>query len=55
MNGKYECTLCGAELDVAADKVPVALIKASSGTPSMRTISVDGKEIHRCPIDPGAK
>jgi len=54
-NGRYVCTLCGAVLEVAEDKVPLAVIKAASGTPNMRTISVDGKEIHRCPIDTDAK
>jgi hypothetical protein len=42
-------------LDVPEDKVPLVLIAAASGEPNMRTIMVEGEEIHRCPIDPEAK
>ena len=50
-NGKYLCTLCGAELDISADEHPLALIRASSGEPNMRVISLGGNEIHACPLD----
>jgi hypothetical protein len=53
-DGRYECTLCGAVLDISEDKVPLVLISASSGEPNMRSIVVEGEEIHRCPIDPDA-
>jgi hypothetical protein len=39
-------------LDVPEDKVPLVLIAAASGEPNMRTIMVEGQEIHRCPIHP---
>ena len=54
-DGRFECTLCGAVLDVPEDKVPLVLIAAASGEPNMRTIMVEGAELHRCPIDPAAK
>lgn len=54
LDGRYECTLCGAVLDIPEDKVPLVLITASSGAPNMRSIMVEGKEIHRCAIDPDA-
>jgi len=54
-DGRFECTLCGAVLDVPEDKVPLVLITAASGEPNMRTIMVEGEEIHRCPIHPDAK
>jgi hypothetical protein len=54
-DGRYECTLCGAVLDIPEDKVPLVVITAASGEPNMRAIMVEGTEIHRCPIDPDAK
>jgi len=53
-DGRYECTLCGAVLDIPEDKVPLVLIAAASGEPNMRAIIVEGEEIHRCPIHPDA-
>jgi hypothetical protein len=47
-DGRYECTLCGAVLDISPEKVPLVVIVAASGQPNMRTIRVDGVEIHRC-------
>jgi hypothetical protein len=42
--------MCGDILDVAdAARVKTMLIQ-SSGTPTMRAILVDGREIHRCPL-----
>ena len=49
-NDEYECTLCGLVLDLAKDQRPLVTIAAASGKPNMRTISVDGREIHRCQI-----
>jgi hypothetical protein len=49
-DGRYECTLCGAVLDIPAEKVPVVVIVAAGGQPNMRTIRVDGVEIHRCEL-----
>ena len=52
-DGRFECTLCGAVLDIPAEKVPLVVIVAASGQPNMRTIRVDGVEVHRCEV--GAK
>jgi hypothetical protein len=47
---RYECAMCGEILDVAdAAKVRTMLIQGS-GTPTMRAVLVDGKEIHRCAV-----
>ena len=52
-DGRYECTLCGAILDLPTDREPQVVIKARSGSPNMRAIIYEGTEIHSCPI--GAK
>lgn len=47
---RYECTLCGAVLDIPTDHAPQVVIKTKSGSPRMRVIISNGKEIHACPI-----
>jgi hypothetical protein len=43
--------MCGEILDVSdTAKVKTMLIQGS-GTPTMRAVVVDGKEIHRCAVD----
>jgi hypothetical protein len=54
-DGRYECTLCGAILDIPVDKEPSVVIKASSGAPNLRAIVYDGCEVHRCPVDPAQR
>jgi hypothetical protein len=49
-DGRYECTLCGAVLDIPTDQEPQVVIKAKSGSPRMRVILYNGKESHACPI-----
>lgn len=49
-DGHYECTLCGAVLDLPDGVTPLVMLRASSGEPTMRTISVDGREVHSCPV-----
>jgi hypothetical protein len=49
-DGRYECILCGAVLDIPTDKQPQVVIKAAGGSPNMRTIVYDGHEVHRCRI-----
>jgi hypothetical protein len=49
-DGRYECILCGAVLDLPTNKKPKVVIAAASGKPMMRTIVHNGTEIHRCPI-----
>ena len=48
IDGRYECTLCGAVLDVPSDPEPRVVIKG--GKPNMRAIYYKGKEIHSCPM-----
>ena len=45
-DGRYECTLCGAVLDLAVGATTRVLIKAVSGAPNVRVIVHDGNEIH---------
>jgi len=47
-SGRYQCAVCGADLDVPADATPKVMIKAGSGKPTVRLLSIGGKEIHRC-------
>jgi hypothetical protein len=47
-DGKYQCVLCGALLEIPPDKEPSVVIKAASGSPNLRTIICDGEEIHSC-------
>jgi hypothetical protein len=49
-DGRYECTLCRAVLDIPTDHEPQVVIKTKSGSPRMRVVIYDGKEIHACPI-----
>jgi hypothetical protein len=52
-DGRYECQLCGAVLDIPTDEEPQVVIKARSGTPNVRVIIYKGREIHACPIASG--
>jgi len=49
-NGRYECANCGAVLTIPTDAVPMVVIKVSSGSETVRTISYRGTEVHRCPL-----
>jgi hypothetical protein len=44
----YECTVCGASLNCGADAKPQVVIVQSGGKPTIRSVLVDGVEIHRC-------
>jgi hypothetical protein len=50
IDGRYECALCGTLVDVPEDANPVVMLKSASGTPTLRTIVADGKEVHACPV-----
>ena len=50
VDGHWQCTLCGAILDIPADEDPDVIIKSASGQPTVRTLNIDGKEIHRCTL-----
>ncbi len=49
-DGRYECALCGAVLDVPLVGEPQVVIHAASGQRSMRVLSVNGVEVHRCEV-----
>ncbi len=53
-NGKYLCILCGEELDVPLDARPNAVIERATDQLGMRTISLDGNELHRCSLQPNS-
>jgi len=38
-----------------ADQRPLVMIKGTGGQPNMRVISLEGKELHACPIRRDAK
>ena len=54
--GRYRCTLCGVIVssDVRLDDVMKTMIVQASGQPTVRTVSVDGAEVHRCTLGPRA-
>jgi len=47
--GKYRCGHCGEALTIPERAAPVVTIRMSSGSPALRSISYQGKEIHSCP------
>jgi hypothetical protein len=47
-NDRYTCAHCGAVLDLPLDASPKVMIKAASGKPTVRVLSIKGDEIHRC-------
>jgi hypothetical protein len=49
-DGRYECTLCGAILDIGLLDNPRVTIHAASGTPNERVLTLGTREIHRCAI-----
>ncbi len=49
-NSRYECVVCGTAFEFPIARDPVVVIKADGGSPNVRTIVFEGREIHRCPI-----
>jgi hypothetical protein len=50
VDGRWRCTQCGALIKLPSDATPPQVVfKANSGEPIMRTLNVEGNEIHRCP------
>jgi hypothetical protein len=47
-DGRYQCALCRAILDVPLVDDPQVVVVAASGEPNIRTLVFEGKEIHRC-------
>jgi len=54
-DGIYQCSLCGAMVDVRSNVRPQVTIVAAGGKPNVRILTLDGHEIHRCemPSDSG--
>jgi hypothetical protein len=48
VDGHFECTLCGAVLDIPDDATPLVTLVARGGEPNRRVISVDGAQVHAC-------
>ena len=47
---RYVCDYCGAWIEAAPDQVPRAVLRGGSGRKTVRVLSVDGKEVHRCEV-----
>ena len=50
ISDRYVCEYCGAWIDAPRDQVPRSVLTGKSGQPSMRVLSVDGREVHRCEV-----
>jgi hypothetical protein len=46
------CVLCGKVVEIPEGKRTLVFIATASGQPNMRTITLDGRELHRCPLQP---
>jgi hypothetical protein len=44
------CVLCNAILDVPDGAQPASHIEGQSGRPNERILTLNGTEIHRCPV-----
>ena len=51
LEGQKVCALCGAVLAIPDGGSARIMLVGSSGKANVRTISVDGQEIHRCVTD----
>ncbi len=51
-DGRTECAQCGAVIDIPDGATPQITLHAAGGQPTVRVISIDRKEIHRCEIKP---
>ena len=49
-DGKYECSHCGAILDLLPSSAPQVEIRAASGQPNRRYLMIDGEQLHSCEI-----
>ena len=53
VNGRYVCSHCGKALPIPADAPdPHVVIRALGGAPNIRTLMLDGREIHSCEPHP---
>jgi hypothetical protein len=44
----YVCTLCNTTVEVSGEERPVVVIRADSGQPNIRVVTVQDVEVHRC-------
>jgi hypothetical protein len=47
-DGRYECVLCGTELDIPLTAQPQVMLEARSGYQNIRVLTLNGTEVHRC-------
>ena len=48
-NDQWRCTYCGGQVHaIALDAGPVAPFEGAGGSPTVRVVTVDGHEVHRC-------
>jgi hypothetical protein len=47
-NGRWLCTWCSTEIDIALDAVPVTSLRATAGNPNRHVVTVDGRDVHVC-------
>jgi hypothetical protein len=47
-DGRYECLHCGEILDIPLASTPQVMIRAKSGQANVRSLELDGREIHAC-------
>jgi hypothetical protein len=50
IDGRYQCALCGAVVDLPQDAKPRIVLKSAGGEPTIRAIWYRGQELHACPI-----
>lgn len=51
-DGRYECAYCRAILDIPLVDNPTVTMRARSGELNVRVLTFNGREIHRCEINP---
>jgi hypothetical protein len=51
LDGRYVCTHCGTVLKFPVTSPdPHVTVRVQSGSPSVRVLSLDGRELHRCEL-----
>jgi hypothetical protein len=51
IDGRYVCSHCGATLPIPIDRrEPHVVIRATAGKPNVRSLMLDGRELHRCEL-----
>ena len=51
IDGHYQCSHCGQVLDIPATTTdPHVVVRAFAGQPNVRSLMLDGRELHRCEL-----